>query len=132
VHALRNIHSALVLGGIVVDTQPVSARPRVTAHGVELGAADLRRWVDTVHGLDRRAASMIDEGHYRVLCEERLMVTDSFSSGPECLEVMRGWRDTQVPVGLERRLADIETDVELHQQARLRLLITADKDAAAQ
>jgi hypothetical protein len=37
-----------------------------------------------------------------------------------------------VPVGLERRLADIETDVELHQQARLRLLITADKDAAAQ
>jgi hypothetical protein len=75
---------------------------------------------------------MIDEGHYRVLREERLMVTDSFSSGPECLEVMRGWRDTQVPVGLERRLADIETDVELHQQARLRLLITADKDAAAQ
>jgi hypothetical protein len=75
---------------------------------------------------------MIDEGHYRVLREERLMVTDSFSSGPECLEVMRGWRDTQVPVGLERRLAAIETDVELHQQARLRLLITADKDAAAQ
>jgi hypothetical protein len=132
VHALRNIHSALVTGGIVVDTQPVSARPRVTARGVELGAADLRRWVATVRGLDRRAAPMIDEGHYRVLREERLIVTDSFSCGPECLEIMRRWRDTQVPVGLERRLAAIETEVELHQQVRIRLLITADKGGAAQ
>jgi hypothetical protein len=117
VHALRNIPSALVLGGTVVDTQPVSTRPGVTARGVKLGAADLRRWVETVHSLDRRAAPTIDGGPYRVLREERLLVTDSFSCRPECLEIVRGWRDTQVPVGLERRLASIETEVELHQQA---------------
>jgi hypothetical protein len=127
VHALRNIHTALVPEGITVDTQPVSARPAVTASGVELGTADMRQWITTVRRLDRRAAEMVDDGHYRVLREERFMVTDSFSSGQECLDIVRGWRDTQVPVGLARRLPTIETEVELHQQVRLRLLMTADK-----
>jgi hypothetical protein len=127
VHALRNIHSALVLGGITVDTQPVSPRPAVTANGVELGTGDMRQWITTVRGLDRRAASMIDDGHYRLLHEERFMVTDSFSNGAECLEIMSDWRDTHVPAGLARRLATVETDIELHQEVRLRLLMTADK-----
>jgi hypothetical protein len=30
VHALRNIHSALVPNGLLVDTQPISAHPRVS------------------------------------------------------------------------------------------------------
>jgi hypothetical protein len=41
VNALRRIHAALVPGGLVVDTQPVSARPSVEAFGVELGTLDL-------------------------------------------------------------------------------------------
>jgi hypothetical protein len=127
VRALRNIHTALVPGGITVDTQPVSPRPTVTANGVELGTGDMRQWITTVRSLDRRAASMIHDGHYRVLREERFMVIDSFSSGQECVEIMRGWRDTQVPAGLARRLATVETDVELHQQVRLRLLMTAER-----
>ena len=126
-HALRNIQSALVSGGITVDTQPISPHPTVTADGVELGTADMRQWVSTVRGLDRRAASMIDGGHYRVLGEERFMVTDSFSSGAECLDVMSDWRGTRVPARLAQRLETVETEVELHQEVRLRLLVTADK-----
>jgi hypothetical protein len=37
---------------------------------------------------------------------------------------MRGWRDTEVPDVLARRLAVVETEVEVHQQVRLRLLMT--------
>jgi hypothetical protein len=126
VDALRNISSALVPGGFLVDTQPVSAHPVVTAGGMQLGAADLRRWAETVSDLDRRAASVYDDGDYSVVHEQRFIVTDSFSGGAECVETMRGWRDTQVPEALARRLADIDTQVEVHQQVRLRLLITAD------
>jgi hypothetical protein len=127
VHALRNIHAALVPGGIIVDTQPVSARPRVTADSVELGTADMRQWIKTIGRLDRRAAGTIRAGLYRLSLEEQFIVTDTFSSGPECTEIMRGWRDTQVPVRLERRLASVETDVEVHQQVRLRLLTSASE-----
>ena len=123
-HALRNIHSALVPGGLTVDTQPVSPRPQVTANGIELGTVDMRQWIKTVRRLDRRAASMIDDGHYRLLCEERFMVTDSFSSGAECLAIVSAWRDTRVPAGLARRLTAVETEVEVHQDVRLRLLTT--------
>ena len=126
-HALRNIHSALVPGGITVDTQPVSPRPTVTANGVELGTGDLREWVTTVRSLDRRAALMMDDGYYRVVHEERFMVTDSFSSGVECLEIMSDWRDTLVPDGLARRLSTLETEIELHQEVRLRLLRAGNK-----
>jgi hypothetical protein len=126
VDALRNIHSALVPGGLLVDTQPVSAHPVVTAGEAQLGAADLRPWADTVRDLDRRAAPMLDNGDYRVVREERFIVTDSFSGGPECVETMRGWRGTLVPDSLAKRLADIDSEVEVHQQVRLRLLRTAD------
>jgi hypothetical protein len=126
VHALRNIHTALVPGGVTVDTQPVSARPAVTADGLELGTSDMRQWITTVGRLDRLAAGMLRDGLFRLSLEEWFTVTDSFSSGPECLEIIRGWRDTQVPAGLARRLATIETDVELHQDVRLRLLVTAE------
>ena len=124
-HALRNIHAALVPGGLIVDTQPVGARPAVTADRAELGTADMRRWIKTIGRLDSRAAETIRDGLYRLSLEEQFIVTDTFSSGPECIEIMRGWRDTHVPVRLARRLANVETEVEIHQQVRLRLLTSA-------
>jgi hypothetical protein len=129
VHALRNIHTALIPDGVTVDTQPVSARPAVTADGVELGTGDMRQWITTVGRLDRLAAETTRDGHFRLSHVERFMVTDSFSSGSECLEIMRGWRDMHVPAGLARRLATVETEVELHQEVRLRLLIAAERAA---
>jgi hypothetical protein len=131
VNALRNIHMALVPGGIAVDTQPVSARPAVTVSGTELGAADMRQWVATVRALDRRAVPMIHKGHYRLLHEERLTVTDTFSDGPESVEIMRGWRGTSLPPELVRRLAAVETQVQLHQQVRIRLLNTRESGSGS-
>jgi hypothetical protein len=72
---------------------------------------------------------VFDDGDYRVIREERFIVTDSFSGGVECVETMRGWRGTLVPDPLARRLADVETEVEIYQQVRLRLLMTADEPA---
>jgi hypothetical protein len=127
VHALRNIHAALVPGGIVVDTQPVSARPTVSAGDVEVGAVDMRQWITTITRLDTRASEAFRVGLYRLALEERFVVADSFTNGRECAEIVRGWRDTRVPVGLGRRLATIETAVEMRQQVRLRLLIASGR-----
>jgi hypothetical protein len=52
VHALHNIHVALVPDGIVVDTQPISARPPVSADGIVLGALDMGAWLETIQAVD--------------------------------------------------------------------------------
>ncbi|TML25132.1 MAG: hypothetical protein E6G32_01530, partial [Actinobacteria bacterium] len=74
-NALRRIHAALVPGGLVVDTQPVSARPPVCRDGRRLGTLDMREWIGTVDAVDALVAQTIDEGLYEIERELQLVVT---------------------------------------------------------
>ena len=85
-HALRNIHAALAADGILVDTQPVSARPPVACDGVKLGALDMREWLATIHAVDEFVADTIAAGLYELQHEQRFVVTDTYDNGHECLE----------------------------------------------
>ena len=121
-HALHNIHTALAPDGILVDTQPVSARPPVAADGVILGTLDMREWLDTIQAVDERFAETIGAGLYELQRESRFVVTDTYDTGPECLEIVGGWRGTRVPAGLSSRLAATASQVTVQQDVRLRLL----------
>jgi ubiquinone/menaquinone biosynthesis C-methylase UbiE len=105
VHALRTIHAALAPGGIVVDTQPVSARPPVAAGTVMLGTLDMREWFETIRSVDQRFVETIAAGLYELRHEERFIVTDVFDSGSECVKTVSEWRGTRVPPALATRLA---------------------------
>jgi hypothetical protein len=122
VHALRNIHSALVPNGPLVDTQPISAHPLVTSNGAELGALDMREWIETILAVDERVNEVIVTGLYDVTDERELVVTSIFDDGPDCLEIAGAWRGTRVPRPLADRLAVTRDQVALEQQVRLRLL----------
>ena len=104
-HALRNIHAALAVDGILVDTQPVPASPTVALDGGELGSLDMHDWLDTIHAVDERFAETIAAGLYELEHESRFIVTDSYDNGPECLDIVSGWRGTRVPPGVAQRLA---------------------------
>ena len=121
-HALHNIHAALASDGIVVDTQPVSARPEVASDSPKLATLDMRDWLDTIHTVDERVTDAIEDGLYELRHESRFTVTDSFDSGPECLETVSGWRGTRVPPRVAQRLAAATSAVTVEQQVRLRLL----------
>ena len=121
-HALHNIHAALVLDAILVDTQPVSARPPVAAEGVTLGTLDMREWLDTIQAVDELVAETIAAGLYQLLHESRFVVTDSFDTGRECLETVAGWQGTRVPDNVSTRLANTTVRVTVEQDVRLRLL----------
>ena len=121
-HALRNIHSALVPNGLLVDTQPISAHPLVTSNGAELGALDMREWIETILAVDERVNEVIVTGLYDVTDERELVVTSIFDDGPECLEIAGAWRGTHVLRPLADRLAVTRDHVALEQQVRLRLL----------
>ncbi len=121
-HALRNIHDALGADGILVDTQPVSASPSVAADGRELGSLDMREWLDTIHAVDERSAETIAAGLYELEHESWFVVTDTFDNGPECLNIVSGWRGTRVPLGVSQQLAAATSRVSVQQEVRLRLL----------
>jgi hypothetical protein len=130
VHALRNIHAALAPHGLLVDTQPISAHPRVVAEDVDLGRLDMRDWVDTIRAVDQRFAETIAAGLYQPQHEERFTVTDSFDDGHECLETVSSWRDTRVPSSLAARLETTHAAVRVEQEVRLRLLRVTEPAAA--
>ena len=83
VHALHNIHTALAPDAILVDTQPVSARPPVAAVGVSLGALDMREWLETIHAVDELVAETISARLYELQHESLFVVTDTYDNGPE-------------------------------------------------
>ncbi len=121
-HALRNIHTSLAADGILVDTQPVSASPPLTLDGGELGSLDMHEWLETIHAVDERFAQTIAAGLYELEHESSFVVTDTYDNGPECLDIVSGWRGTRVPPDVSQRLAAAASRVSVRQQVRLRLL----------
>jgi hypothetical protein len=122
VHALHNIHATLAPGAILVDTQPVSARPQVASDGVSLGSLDMRAWLDTIQAVDELVAETIRIGLYELQHESRFVVTDTFDDGPECVEIVDSWRGTRVPDSVSTQLAATTSQVTVQQEIRLRLL----------
>jgi hypothetical protein len=122
VHALRNLHAALVPDGRLVDTQPISAHPSVTADDAELGSLDMREWIETIRAVDERINETLGTGLYELTNEREFVVTSIFDDGPDCLEIAGAWQGTQFPQPLAQRLSATSAPVALEQHVRLRLL----------
>jgi hypothetical protein len=122
VSVLRNIHAALEPGGLVVDTQPVSAQPRACAEEIELGRLDMRAWTDTIRAVDERVVETIASSLFELRHEQHFVVADRFDDGRTCLETVSAWRGTRVPLPLASRLEETRTPVSVEQEVRLRLL----------
>ena len=121
-HALHKIHAALVPQGIVIDTQPVSARPPVASGGVALGTLDMREWLNTIQAVEDLVAETISAGLYELEHESRVVVTDTYDNGSECRETVGSWQGTRLPSKLGTKLAATKTRVAVRQEVRLRLL----------
>ena len=121
VDALRAIHTALVPGGLLVDTQPVSSQPPVSADGVILGQLDMSEWGGTIAAVDRSFDQVIGE-LYVVETERHFVVTDSYDSGAEFAENVGNWRGTRIPDLVARRAAAANPPLTLDQDIRLRLM----------
>lgn len=122
VDALRRIHSALVPGGLLVDTQPLSPRPPVNADGLLLGTLDMRDWCETIAAIDR-LFDQVAQDLYAVETEQRFVVTDTFESATELLESVSSWRGTHVPAELRERAVGASPPLTVDQEVRLRLLV---------
>jgi hypothetical protein len=56
----------------------------------------------TIDAVDRRTASVLAAGLYRLEHERSLTVTDVYDDGPELLRELQDWKGTRVPPALAR------------------------------
>lgn len=121
-NALRRIHAALLPGGLVVDSQPISPEPPVEAADGNLGRLDMREWRATIDAVDERMAEAIDQGLFAVESEHTITVPDQFDSGAEFIEVVSAWRGTRIPRAVAARAEAAGPPVRVPQEVRLRIL----------
>jgi hypothetical protein len=122
VNALHRIHDALVPGGLVIDTQPVSVRPPIDTASGEIGRLDMSEWADVIATVDGLVEQTIRDGLFALEDERRVVVTDDYDDGAEFVEDARTWVGTRVDDQLADRLAAESHPVRIHQDIRLRVL----------
>jgi hypothetical protein len=122
VNALRKLHRALVPGGLVIDTQPLSAHPPIESVSGRLGTLDMSEWARTIATIDGRVAQAIDLGLFDLERESRYVVTDEYEDGAGFVTVTREWAGTHVSNALAARVSPEQGRVRLHQDVRMRLL----------
>lgn len=122
VHALERIHAALDDGGVVVDTQPVSAQPPVVGSDGHVGELDMSDWAQTIAAVDARIMETVERGLFSVAADQLVVVTDHYDNGAELVAETREWAGTRVPPALARRAEAERGPVRLHQDVRVRVL----------
>ena len=123
VDALTRLHAALVPGGLLVDTTPVSLRLPVALDDEPIGELEDDVWLETVAAVDPEIEQALAAGLFRLQHEERYVVVHEFGSGAECLDVVAGWAGTNVPEEVAARLRGSDSRVTVEQDTRLRLLV---------
>jgi hypothetical protein len=123
VDALTRIHAALVRGGKLVDTQPVSLRLPVTLGGEPAGELEDDEWLEIVAAVDAELEKTLVPGLFELSYEELYGVVHEFGSGRECLDVVGGWAGTTVPAAVASRLEHGAGPVTVEHDVRLRLLV---------
>ena len=121
-NALRKIRDALVPGGVVIDTQPVSALPPVVSESGPLAALDMRDWARTIATIDRRIDRTIHDGLFDLVESAQYVVSDEYDDGQELVAVTRDWQGTVVDDAFVRRVGGERRPVRLDQTIRLRVL----------
>ena len=123
VDALQRIHGALVPGGVVVDAQPVSARPPIVSEAGELGTLDMTEWMQTIAAVDERIQEVIAAGLFVVTGESHYPVADTFDDGAELVATTSGWVGTRVEPEVARRVEQERGRVSVREGIRMRLLV---------
>ncbi len=103
-NALRNLHSALVPGGLLLDMQPVGGRVPLEAAGAKLGSVDMREWGRTVAAIARLVDSVLADGLFDDVDERRYDVLETFDDGAELLETVATWDGSTISTALARRV----------------------------
>ena len=130
-HALRNIHAALVPGGLIIDTQPVSLYAPVETPSGRLGELDTREWARLIEAVDDQVEVTLRAGLFNVQAQRQLVVADWWSNGAEAIDRLKNWTGTRIDEALAERVAAEPGEVRVSQDVRLRVYIKPSRPRAS-
>jgi SAM-dependent methyltransferase len=117
VHALRQIHRALVPGGILLDMHPIRPATRAEIGGVSLGDFDDAEFFEIVDATEKPLAetdlfALEDEVEFEYL--------ERYDDAEELLEDVEGWEGCLTPADLAERIRRAEPPVDIWERVVLR------------
>jgi hypothetical protein len=118
VHALRQIHEALVPGGTLLDMHPVPPPTRAEVRGESLGEFDDSEFMATVASAE---SAIVSTGLFRQKSEILFDYRERYEDAKELLEdIEQDWEGCRVPPELEARILAPGEPVDLWERVVLR------------
>jgi SAM-dependent methyltransferase len=125
VHALRQIHQALVPGGVLLDMHPVPPSTRAEVRGESLGEFDDAEFMRIV----ANAEAEIEGGAlFMRESEVEFDYLERYDDPAQLLEDIReGWDGCRIPAELEKRILEAGVPVDIWERVVLRRFRAAPK-----
>jgi hypothetical protein len=117
VHALRNVHEALIPGGTLLDMHPIPPSTRVERAGVSLGELEDAEFMELVAVTE---AGLEETGLFRLETELEFDWLERYESGAELLEDVKEWEGCRVPPAVAERVRAAEPPVDIWERVVLR------------
>jgi hypothetical protein len=117
VHALRNVHEALVPGGTLLDMHPIPPSTRVESAGVSLGEFDDAEFMELVAVTE---AGLEETGLFMLETELEFDWLERYESGEELLEDVKEWEGFRVPLAVAERVRGAEPPLDIWERVVLR------------
>jgi hypothetical protein len=117
VHALRNVHEALVPGGTLLDMHPIPPSTRVERDGMSLGEFDDSEFMELVAATE---AGLEEAGVFTLDAELEFDWLERYESPEELLEDVKEWEGCRVPPALAERVRAAEPPLDIWERVVLR------------
>jgi hypothetical protein len=118
VHALRQIHQALVPGGVLLDMHPVPPSTRAEVGGESLGEFDDAEFMRIVANAE---AEIERSGLFERESETEFDYLERYDDPEQLLEdIKEGWDGCSVPPDLEARILQAGGPVDIWERVVLR------------
>jgi hypothetical protein len=123
VHALRNIHQALVPGGILLDMHPIPPATRAEVRGESLGEFDDAEFQELVRVAEAR---IVETGLFEHETETEFDWLERYDDPTQLLaDVKEGWEGCRIPADVEARIREAEPPVDIWERVVLRRFRTS-------
>jgi len=118
VHALRQIHQAVVPGGVLLDLHPIPPSTRAEVDGRSLGEFDDAEFMQIVANAE---AEIERSGLFERESEVEFDYLERYDDPRQLLEdIKEGWEGCRIPSELEARILEADGPVDIWERVVLR------------
>ena len=117
-HALRQIHQALVPGGVLLDMHPVPPSTQAEVRGESLGEFDDAEFMELVAAGEAKIEA---SGLFTRESELEFDYLERYDDPVQLLEdIKEGWEGCRIPAELEQRILEADEPVDIWEHVVLR------------